>query len=178
MRVMWLLGLVCVACVGGGDLALDGPGHVTVDELGPIETVPRAVDAEGDPVEVDWAVEPGDVARVEDGRVVAVAPGTAEVTGTSPSGRVSWTLVVDPPLTLAFDDPPATVAVGEKVALGVEARAGDEPVEVDTLDWSVQPAERAGVDESGVVTGLSPGMVWVTASEGDSEAMLELRVTP
>lgn len=176
MRVAWLLGLVCVACAGGSDLALEGAREITVDELGPVEAVPRAVDAQGDPIEVAWAIESGEVAQVVDGRVVAVGPGTAQVTGTSGGAHVSWTLVVDPPLTLLFDDPPAEVRVGEQVDLDVEALAGDRPVDVEALTWSVQPAERAEVDDTGVVTGLVPGTVWVTASEGDSEAMVELRV--
>jgi len=181
MRRTAMLVAVLAACTSSEpqpQLALDGPARVKVDTLGKVDG-PHAVGPEGvEPEGLVWSVTPDHVARVEDGQVIAIGRGEAMVTGNWHDQQVQWELVVEPTVTLAFDDPPAEIEVGDRRKLAIQATIGGQPAIPVSLDWSVEPDGIAVIDEDGVLEARAAGTIWVTAKHGTSEAMAEIDVVP
>lgn len=180
MRTFLSLALALLGCSGldaQQELDLAGPREIRVDSLGPV--VPPAV-ALADGGEVDglaWEVEAVDVARVDGERVVAVGPGRTVVIGTWEGQTVEWTLVVDPALQLRFVEPPFEVGVGERRDLAVEARLGDQVLPSAEVVLASNEPEVLRVS-GGAIVGVAPGIAYVTATSGRSQAMLEVAVHP
>ncbi len=166
------------ACTGGPaepSLTLEGPTEIRVEKLGPVHG-PRALRADGTaPSGVVWTVSDGGVAEVRDGAVVALRPGQARVTGTLDAETVAWNLTVDPEVVLGFVDVPASLTVGQELALKVEARAGDQVVPPGVVEWSSSdPAVLTAT--AGTLHGVAPGIAYVSARHGASEAMAQVEV--
>jgi len=156
-------------------LQLEGPQQVTVDTLGPVQG-PVATLSDGTaPADLTVSAAPGSVAMVAEGVVQAVGPGEAEVTVSWKEQSATWTLVVEPAITL-WIAPPDQLQVGRAVPLPVEARIGDQNVDPGDLTWTSSAEGVATVDGAGIVTGVAPGMVYITAESGRSNAMVELKV--
>lgn len=155
-------------------LVLDGPARVTVDRLGRVEGPLAHLDG-GEAVAVSWSATPTTVAHVMENEVHAVGPGEAVVTGAWKEQTISWTLVVQPTVTLRLVEPPSKVKIGESVDLKVEGRSGDQVMPIGDVEWSTSDPAVLTVDGP-KVTGVSAGLVYVTARGRRSEAMLELRV--
>jgi len=159
-------------------LLLDGPGRVRVEALGPVMPPPLHLSDGSVPEGVQWQVSSDTILRVEGSGFVAVGTGEATVTGHWGGQVVRWTAVVRPDLVLRFQDPPASLRVGEAVSPAVSTTLDGAPAEQPPqLKWSSSDPAVAVVDE-GVVTAVAPGVVWITASLGESQAMLELAVEP
>lgn len=176
MRHGWLL--VFAACTGAPEepsLTLEGPTEVRVEKLGPVSG-PRALRADGTaPEGLVWTVSDMHVAAVRDGRVIALGPGETRIVGTLDDEQVGWTLTVDPAVVLGFSHVPAVVSVGEEAEIGVEARAGDEPVPAGPVDWSSSDPAVLSV-AGGKLRGVAPGVAYVTAKRGAAEAMAQVEV--
>jgi hypothetical protein len=177
MNAWWVASLLaCTSSPPAEELGLDGPARVRVESLGPVDG-PDAVLADGKKAEgVTWTAKPESVAKIEGGEVHAVGPGEATVTGEWQGQKVEWTLVVEPTITLVFVDAPARVNVGETVPLKIDGRLGEEKVAPGSVTWSSSDAAVADVSATGEVTGYAPGIAYVTATAGNSEAMLEIEV--
>src|SRR5688572_13921537 len=105
-------------------LVLDGPEHLRVDRLGPVEG-PRVELEDGtEPEGVIWTLSREGVAHVEGDRLVAEGPGEVQVVAEWEDQRVEWTLLVELGTMLAFVQPPSRLKVGQEVPLQVEARVG------------------------------------------------------
>jgi hypothetical protein len=157
-------------------LTLNGPTEVRVTALGPVDG-PHAALSTGEPAAgVSWATDAPAVAAIDGEQVTAVGPGQATVTGTWEGQSVAWSLIVAPPMSLAWMRPPASVAVGQRVQLEVTGQLGDATAPVSDVAWRTSDAAIATVDAAGAVQGVSAGVVYVTATHGTSEAMLELEV--
>lgn len=181
MRLGWLpafAACITAACTGAPaepSLTLEGPTEVRVENLGPVDG-PRALRADGTaPTGVVWTVSDSAVAAVRGGTVVALAPGQTRVTGTLEDETVGWTLTVDPLIVLGFVDAPASVAVGQEVELKVEAHAADQPVPAGAVEWSTSDAAILSAT-GGRVRGVAPGVAYVSARRGASEAMAQIEV--
>jgi len=180
MRSAAVAALFVAACTLGEPdttLSIDGPVRVRVETLGPVDG-PRFVGSDGvTPEGLLIEVAPSHVARVKGGDVVAVGRGEAVVTGRLGEQVATWELVVEPAVALAFKDPPMVLVVGDSKPLQVRASIGGEPAIPVDLMWAVEPS---GIVElhPGMVVALSPGIAWITARHGDSEAMLEIEVVP
>ncbi len=171
---LWIGG----ACTDGPEepsLTLEGPTEIRVEKLGPVDG-PRALRADGTaPSGVVWTVSDAGVAAVRDGAVVALGPGQTRVTGTLDAETVGWTLTVDPEVILGFLDVPPTVMVGQDVELKVEARAGEQVVAPGAVEWSTSdPAILTAT--AGRLRGVAPGVAYVSARRGASEAMAQVEV--
>ena len=158
------------------ELELEGPARVRVESLGPVEAPEVAVEGGGEPEGLTWTAEPASVAKVEGGQIEAVGPGEATITGEWQGQTVSWVLVVEPAVLLTIVEPPQKVAVGQSQPLKVQGRMGEETVEPGPLEWSSSAPSILTVTPEGVVTGVSPGVAYVTVKAANGEAMLELAV--
>jgi alpha-amylase len=180
MRVAFAVWLVA-GCTPHDDpaLALDGPTRVTVASLGPVEG-PRAVLPDGStPPDIAWTASVPAVADIRGSEVIAKAGGETQIIGAWSGQEVRWTLVVEPAVLLVPDDPPATVAVGSTVPLRVHAHDDDgKPAALGALRWVSSDPSVATVTQDGAITGIAPGIVYVTVSSAGSDAMLEIRVVP
>ncbi len=171
--------LLSASCGGEPEptLMLEGPDHVRVETLGPVDG-PRIVGPDGTtPYDLELEVSSTHVARVKGNRVVAIGRGEATVTGRWHDAAVTWDLVVDPAVSLMFDDPPSVLQVGESEPIKVRATIGGEPAIPVDLEWAVRPDGIVDL-QPGTVLALSPGTAWVSCKHGSSEAMLELEVVP
>ncbi len=115
---------------------------------------------EGAPVK--WSSDKAEVATVDsNGKVTAVAEGTAIITATSEADAnvkatctITVTAVVEETVTL--DKENATIEIDETVQLKV--------TEGTKVTWSSSNDKVATVDENGVVTGIEAGKVTITAT--------------
>ena len=171
--------IVLTACMGGnvqGELVLEGPVRVEVDRLGPVDGPVAIVEGIDDAAAVRMSVEPESVAHFEQGELHAIGPGEAVVRASWKEQTVEWTLVVEPGMTLEWDKPPSSLAVGQTHNFTVFARSGDARSDAGALVWTSSAPTIASVSESGAVTGVAPGMVYISAKAARAEAMIELKV--
>lgn len=176
---MWFAAMVlgCAEPTDARTLVLDGPGSVRVEQLGPV-TAPKARLSDGSaPEAVAWTAVPASVAVVRDGMIEAVGPGEATITGEWKGQTAAWNLVVAPAITLVFQSVPERLLVGESAKVDVRQRVADGFVVVSTpVTWSASDAALATVAADGTVTGVAPGVVYVTATAGGSDAVVEIEV--
>ena len=180
IRPFLLLGAAALACTPADDraLQLDGPELVVVDHYGPVRgPVPMLSDGSV-PDEVGITVTPAEIASVEGLVVSAKAAGEATVDVVWKGQKASWRLRVDPRVTLKILEPPASLKVGERQPLHLQAMLGGEPSEPGEIAWSSNDPAIATVSSAGEVAGVAPGVAYITAEKGDSRAMVEIAITP
>lgn len=176
---MRLIVLISISACGAGshqnaELLLEGPSMVRVDELGMVEG-PQVLLSDGTtPTGMVVDVQPSGVAKVQGADVVATAAGEATVSIRWQGSEVKWNLVVVPSEHLSLQDPPFEVGTGQRTELVVVDEQRSR-VAGEGLDWSSSAPEIATV-EDGWVTGVSPGVVFVTAKGHGSQVMVELDV--
>jgi len=173
-----LTALLFIGCAEEGSEigpTLDVPGQVHVDQLGPV-TVPMAVLADGSTASVIWTVDNPEVAEVRGKELLAVGPGRTRIHGTHDAEELAWTLVVEPTITLLFHKPPMHVGVGETADLRLHGRVGSVHVTPAEVLWTSSDTSVVMIEEDGRVSGVEPGVAYITARSGGSSAMLELKV--
>jgi hypothetical protein len=171
--ILWMAAVA--ACSGEKTaLVLDGPARLRVDSLGPVEAPIARLSDGSTPTDLAWMSSNEEVADFEDGQLIARGPGEAQIEATLGDRSAKFTILVEPSVKLVFVDAPATVSVGEEVQLLVEARVSDREVSPE-LSWSSSDTERVTI-EGGLVHAMQPGIVYVTARTGRSQAMVELEV--
>ena len=136
-----------------------------------ITATPR--DAQGNPLAdraVTWESQNPAVATVSPaGLITAVAPGNTTVTATSEGKVGTVTVTVTAPAVGSISVSPgsATVFVAATTPLTATVRdVNDLVIQGTTVLWSSDQPQTASVSQSGVVTGLAPGAVTITASSG------------
>jgi len=136
-----------------------------------ITATPR--DAQGNPLAdraVTWESQNTAVATVSPaGLITAVAPGNTTVTATSEGKVGTVTVTVTAPAVGSISVSPgsATVFVAATTPLTATVRdVNDLVIQGTTVLWSSDQPQTASVSQSGVVTGLAPGAVTITASSG------------
>ncbi len=170
----------CPAPEAPTTLVIDGPAEVRVQEFGPVD-LPLVEVQRGDVVlespAVTWTVEPPGLATIAEGHLDVVGAGTGTVTAAFEGARGSFALVVAPPVTLTFVDPPTTLAVGSSSQLVTGTRIGGKPAIVESVPTFASSNDAfATVSPTGTVTAVSPGLVYITGRLGESEAMVEIEV--
>jgi hypothetical protein len=156
-------------------LMIEGPSQLRVDKLGPVDGPRVALDDGSRPDGMEITVDDNEVAAVEEGRVVAKARGQTQVSVVWSDQEVVWTLVVDPAVSLRLLDVPAHVVVGERATLRIEARVGQQVIGHGNTTWASSD-DTVAIVERGVITGQEPGISFITARMGASEAMAEIEV--
>ena len=136
-----------------------------------ITATPR--DAQGNPLAdraVTWESQNTAVATVSPaGLITAVAPGTTTVTATSEGKVGTVTVTVTAPAVGSISVSPgsATVYVAATTPLSATVRDVNNLVlQGMAVSWSSDQPQTASGSQSGVVTGLAPGVVTITASSG------------
>jgi len=136
-----------------------------------ITATPR--DAQGNPLAdraVTWESQNPAVATVSPaGLITAVAPGNTTVTATSEGKVGTVTVTVTAPAVGSISVSPgsATVFVAATTPLTATVRdVNNLVIQGTTVLWSSDQPQTASVSQSGVVTGLAPGAVTITASSG------------
>jgi serine/threonine protein kinase/uncharacterized protein YjdB len=153
-------------------------------------------DANGNPVAdaaVSWESSDAQVATVsDDGVVLAVAPGAAQVRARSGGSSAAAAVTVSAPspaprtaapaptvVSIAVVPPTANVVVGESVRLSAVATdAYGKTLTGGAVRWSTVDSGVVRVSSDGVVTGLAAGSAQVAAVMGGHSAMAVVTVTP
>jgi uncharacterized protein YjdB len=123
-----------------------------------------------------WSSSDESVATVDSsGKVTAVEGGTATITATTANGKTATCMVtVSVPATgisLSLSDVP--VERGKTIALTATL---DPPDSTDAIMWATSDNRIATVDDSGNVTGISPGTATITAFVGDGSISASCQV--
>ncbi|SEU37585.1 Ig-like domain-containing protein [Stigmatella erecta] len=117
----------------------------------------------------EWRSQDESIARIDEGRIIGVGPGTVKVTATV--GHVSQDLnvLVVPAFTRIAVDPPRHVFTKRGQGLQFRARAIDSrgrTVEGVPIHWFSSDPAVIQVSPAGYVTAVGPGRALVTLSAG------------
>ena len=129
--------------------------------------------------DVTWTSSNTAVATVANGKVTAVAPGTATITVTTADGSKTATCTITvvaatvPATGVTLDKTTASLEVGKDVTLSATVAPADS---TDAVVWSTSDATIATV-AGGKVTALKAGTVTITAKAGDKTATCTVTVT-
>jgi len=161
--------------VKGGPIALTGVGTTaTIDA--------QVQDDAGRPVQgatVEFTSADANIAEVSGNTVTAKGPGTTSVTATSGALRQQVEVTVKLPevASVAIEDAPKTLKVGESVALKVSAKAADGAAIAGVTPTFTSSNEKlATVDATGKVTAVKVGAVTITAKSGDKTADAKITI--
>jgi uncharacterized protein YjdB len=131
---------------------------------------------------VSWASSNTAVATVSGtGIVTAVAPGTATITATSEgrTGAATISVVPMPVGSVTVSPASAGVTVGQAITLSATVRDTSGAVVGDrSVTWKSSDAAIATVSGAGVVTGVSPGTVTITATSETRSGSAAVTVKP
>lgn len=164
--------------------------RVAFDEDGPIPVVPgaghtlhaSAYTAGGDLVEgrpVSWTTADATVAAVDaNGKVSALAEGTAWITATIDGQAASIELIVSPIVDVELTPGDAVIVVDEELPLTATPRDAQAQPLARPVTWSSDRPDVATVDTTGRVTGHAVGVTAITATSGGRRATVRLSVTP
>src|SRR5262245_16032009 len=127
-----------------------------------------------------WFGAPFDIAAADDaGTATFFLPGAARI-GAIVGGRPGFaTVTVRPQRVARIDIAPLTaaIAVGVGVKLDAVARTpnGDPRTDVE-IEWTSGATRVATIDQTGLVTGISPGKANLTARSGAATASTEVTI--
>ncbi len=161
-------------------LTLVGADTIVVGGVGRMDA--QAFTSVGDPVPaspIEWSSsEPRAVEVSSTGAVRALAAGRARITVRSLGLEASRSLTVVPnPVSSLRIIAPATIRVGEVVALYAEPRKADGlPARVGGMVWGVEGAG-AEVEPDGRFVALTPGRYLVSVSLGSVAAVTTIEAT-
>jgi copper chaperone CopZ len=145
---------------------------VVVDDAGKPVTVPRTI---------TWASSDPGVARVTDGKVEAVGPGSATVTASTGSLKATSQITVRVPEFAKLALTPSktqTLKKGDRLPLKVAAldKKGQKVAGVPVA-WKSSDARIATVSPEGVVSAVKKGSARITASAAGKSATVGFTVT-
>ena len=130
--------------------------------------------------DLQWTSSNPDVAAVDaEGKVTAVALGSAEITVTTVDGghiAVCQVTVIQKVTGVALDVETATLRIGEQT-LQLNANVAPEDATEKSLVWSSSNTGVASVDENGLVTPLAPGETDITVTTVDGGFTAVCKVT-
>jgi uncharacterized protein YjdB len=163
--------------------AISVKGPITLTGLGSTATIDAAVqDDAGRPVkdaQVEITSADPNIAEVSGKTVTAKGVGTTSLTATSGALRQQVEVTVKLPEvgSIAFEDAPANMKVGESVALKVAAKGADgAAIAGVTPTFTSSNAKIATVDATGTVKAVKVGAVTITAKSGDKTADTKITI--
>lgn len=131
---------------------------------------------------VTWSSSNPSVATADDGKVTAVAPGSATVTARTEDGGKTATCSVTvsaqfiPVEAISLNSESITLCIGDQFQL--EASISPEDATDRSVTWVSSDDTLASVDECGLVSALSVGDVTVTAAAGDMAKSCLIHINP
>lgn len=131
---------------------------------------------------ITWSSSAPSVASISSsGVVLAIAPGAATISATS-EGRAATVLVtVLAPTPASMQVSPASVSLSPSQTANLTATVRDASGNVMTgqpVSWSSSSNSVATVTQTGVVTGVAPGVVSISATSGGRSAAATVTVQP
>ena len=139
--------------------------------VGGTETLTATLAPEGAVESVIWSSDKEAVATVEDGKVTAVAPGTATITAKAGEKTATCTVTVKPlvPATgLTISEETITLTKNQQKKLIATVTPATS---TDTVAWSSSDEYIASVDpDNGIVTAVASGTATITAKAGEKTA--------
>lgn len=177
---------------GTMSVSVQDPIHSIEIEPNPVEMLTQeevqltaiAYDASGNPLEgrtFEWEVENDRVATVDENGLLRSLRREEETKVFARSGGVEGQAVVIVTKRVAsIEIRPEAPMVREKSTLQLEAIVRDDGgLHLDRpVEWSSADPEIATVDQTGLVLGVKPGMVEISASSGGVTGTVELEVRP
>jgi hypothetical protein len=167
----------CTSEPGVQELVLDGPREVRVQSLGPVPA-PRITTTTGEEPHLIWQFSRPGVVELEGDRLVAKGPGEVDATAEWEGSAVTFAVVVQLDSELLLPSIPARLSVGETRPLEAAVRvAGDptvRPLDPSEVQWTYEGTLLR--IEGFEVTGLAPGITFVTARSRGAQAMAEIEV--
>jgi uncharacterized protein YjdB len=139
-------------------------------------------DDAGQPVQgatIEFTSSDPKIAEVSGTTLTAKAPGSAKVTATSGALRQEFDVTVKMPevASVAIEGAPESLKVGESAQLNVVAKAADGAAIMGASNTFTSSNDKlATVDETGKVTGVKPGVVTITAKNGDKTAEVKITI--
>lgn len=128
---------------------------------------------------VRWSSSNSLVASVDNGKVTAVAEGSANITATaggkSATCEVTVTAKIIPVTDISIEPASVSIEVGETTKLTAMVSPSDATNA--TVTWSSSDQTIATVD-NGTVSAIKEGTAIITATAGDKSATCEVAVTP
>jgi len=161
------------------------PATASIVVGGTVQLTATPKSANGTPLEgrgVTWASSNTAVATVDaTGLVTGVGQGTATISATSEgkTGTASVGVGVVPVASVEVTPPTANIVVGGTVQLTATPKdANGNPLTGRAVAWSRSAPAIAWVDANGLVLGLSPGVVTITATVEGHTGTSAVTVTP
>lgn len=149
-----------------------------------IQLTASAVDASGNALTgrtITWATSDSTKIRISSsGLATAVSIGTAQIVAAveGKSGSAALTVAPVPVGSITITPTTGSVIVGQSIQLAAIPRDSAGSVLIGrTVEWRSSDISRAAVSDSGVVVGLSPGSVDITASAEGKTAKANVTVT-
>ena len=170
---------VCSVTTSGGPVTA-----ITLDKteltllVGASETLTATVSPDdADDKTVNWTSSDTSKATVDDnGKVTAVAPGTATITATAGEKSATCTVTVNPvsvtSVTLNKDNLELLVGASETLT----ATVAPDNATYKTVTWTSSDTSKATVDDNGKVTAVAPGTVTITAAADGKSATCTVTV--
>jgi uncharacterized protein YjdB len=160
-----------------------GEGALAVGQVVCLMAFRRKDDGEVRPAaEVDWSSSDPSVLRIaRDGEATAHRPGVARITASSAGQAAEVSFQVSRVDVAQVRITPGIASLGAGEAVRLEAQAIDRlgmSLRGRIVTWSSSQPEVAAVGPDGVLRGLRPGTVRVSAAIGGGLAWTEVRVTP
>lgn len=126
----------------------------------------------------EWSSNDEHIARIEAGKVVGVAPGTAVLTATLGDLRQELSVLVFPALSQVTVDPgTSTLKRGQELQLQAKVRdSRGKPVEGVPIHWFTSSASVVRISRSGKATAVGPGRALISISAGRKVGTAEIFV--
>jgi len=163
--------------------AITVKGPITLSGLGSTATVDATVqDDAGRTVkdaQMELASADPKIAEVSGMTVTAKGVGTTSLTATSGALRQQVEVTVKLPevASIAFDDAPANIKVGQSATLKIAAKGADGAAIAGVAPaFTSSNAKIATVDATGTVKALKAGTVTITAKSGDKTADTKIAI--
>lgn len=113
---------------------------------------------------IEYASSDETVAKIKDGKVVAVKDGKATITGVYEGTQGSVEVhVITPIKRMTFTSTSKSIKVGKELQMKLQVTPSD--ASISTLKYSSSDEEIATVNSNGIVTGISKGKVTITVTD-------------
>lgn len=130
------------------------------------ETVELSATIDGEIITegIEYKSSDEEIAKIEEGKVVAVSDGKVVITGTYEGQTATTEInVITPIKNMSFTSTSRSIRVGKD--LQMKLKITPSGASVDTLKYSSSDEEIATVNANGIVTGVSAGKVTITVTD-------------